>query len=215
MPEPFGAHVPHDRHHDVQALAARRLDQRLEPQVVEDLEHQERDLHRGVERVVRRVDVGDEQVGAFELVPAHRRRVELERRLVPEPRERVGVVAHGVGDVAPGARRRDRDGLDPVRRVRGRVLLEVALAVHAVGRSDQRERPVAQPREHEPRDGAEVVDVRLLRDAERRPQELVRTGDLDAGGCHRGSEAIPPGIEFGFVRGAYALRRRRSGHRVP
>ena len=51
----------------------------------------------------------------------------------------------------------------------------------------------------EPRDGAEVVDVRLLRDADRGPQELVRTGDLDASGRHRGSEAIPPGIEFGFV----------------
>ena len=80
-------------------------------EVVGHLQHEQGDLQRGVERVVGRIDVDGQHVRLVDLISPDRRRMELERSLIPEPGQRRGVVADGVRDIA--SHRRDRHGLDP------------------------------------------------------------------------------------------------------
>ena len=68
VPEAFGGRVADEGNDEMDALAARRLRERLEAQVGQRLEHEVRRLDRGVERVVRRVEVHDEQIGPVEPV---------------------------------------------------------------------------------------------------------------------------------------------------
>ena len=85
----------------------------------------------------------DEQVGTVEAIRSHRGGVELERGLVAQPSQSRGIVTDRVAHVARRAGRGDPDGPDPVRRVLGRVLLEVALRLQPIGRAHRRHRPAA------------------------------------------------------------------------
>ena len=67
----------------------------------------------------------------------------------------------------------DRDALDPVGHVLGRVLLEEELALPAVGVALHRERAVLQVRDEHRSDGSVVAEQVALRDSLLRPERLV------------------------------------------
>ena len=116
--------------------------------------------------------------------------MELEDRLVPEPRQRRQVLAHDVVDIAPalGA------GMRVVRTQRGRVgrcgLLVIPLApADAVGRAHHRDRSVVEPGEH------------VLATAGGSPRSPASSRDLATAAC-RACEIVtsrPPARRRGLV----------------
>jgi ribosome-associated protein len=203
-------HTPLDRDDDVQPLAARRLEPGRDAELVEDFEHDRGNLRGGFERVVGWVDIDDEEVRSIKTVAANRRRVELECGLIADPRERRPVVADQEVDVPLRARCGDRHPGDPLRRVGGRRLLEVALAAHTVGGPDEGEWAVAQPGERELAHGGQVVDVSLLRDVGLGPEQLVRPRDLDLFGRPHPTHGNAAGGSAGRYCGMGPLRVSRS-----
>ena len=131
---------------------ARRLRIRAEPELVQHLAHDERDL--ADERplpVGRRVEVDQEVVGLLDLGHARVPRVQLDAAEVRDPGERGGVVddrEHG----RVAARERDEDLVDVVRVVRRHALLVEEVGVDAVREPLHVERPPAQVGEGELRD---------------------------------------------------------------
>jgi len=148
-------------------VGAARLDTGLKLEPLELLADQVSDADREREAAVGRVEIEEHEVRALRLVdagvpsvhvdavhlhhPEHRLR-RVDEREVDEPRltfTRVGAV---------GARR------DPGGHPLQRLLLEVRLPGHPVGRALHRERPVAEVRDEHRRDRAAVLEQVLLRD---------------------------------------------------
>ena len=175
----LGGH-PGDRRVELQALAARGLGQRREAvrlqQRPQGLGHPAavRDVRRGA-----RVEVEDQQVGLADVGHPPHRDVQLEAGQVGRPDQRGQVVDDQVGDGAaarPGAVRLDRGGADPVRAVRGDVLLEEGLAVHPLGVALERQRAARDVRQQGRRDPLVVVEDFGLGEAAVRVEHLAQVG---------------------------------------
>ena len=129
-----------DGRDDVQALAARRLHEALEPVVAE----RRAEVARGVDRALPGepdvgIDVEHQLVRALHLVGVRDPRVDLERAELRQ-RDEAGEVVHGHVGLALPALLLDRHARDDLRHAGRRVLLEEALVRAAVGAAHERER---------------------------------------------------------------------------
>ena len=178
-----------DRDEHVNPVGAARLDVGLELEPIELLADQVGDADREREAAVWRVEVEEHEVRAVRLVdarvpgvhvdavhlhhPEHRLR-RVDEREVDQPR--LALAAARIGAV--GARR--DPGGHPLRRL----LLEVDVPGHSVGRALHRERPVAQVRDEHRRDCAVVLEQILLRDPFVGKQDAFRAREADRPRCH-------------------------------
>ena len=172
--------APLDGDEHVHPLGARRLRERDEPERVEGLLDEQRNLHRlGEADVGRRVEVEEDEVGPVGLVDARIPDVHVDARHVHHPEQRVLVADDRGGYPLAATRRLARrhvraEARDPVRHVRGRGLLEERLAGDAVGVAAHRERPIAQVRDDVRGDLPVVLEHVRLRDPLVGPEDLVR-----------------------------------------
>ena len=176
--------APLHRHEHMHAVGAARLREGDEPERVEGLLDEERDLHDLADADVRgRIEVEEDEVGPVGPVDARVPRVHVDAAHVDHPEKRVLVVHERRVDPAllrrPLARRDlDVEARDPLRHVRRRVLLEERLAVRPVWIPAHRERPVLEVWDEKATDFAVVVDQVALRDPQVGPEELVEVGKL-------------------------------------
>ena len=174
-----------DRAVELHALRPRRLGERGQPVLVQHRAQPDGDpgaVHDG--RAGPGIEVEHQPVRGI----AHRpvrdrplRNVQFERGEVGSPHQRGQVVQQRVVDGAralagPGTAGGQLDRAQPVRCVRGRVLLVERFRVDAVGVADERHRPVHQVRQQDRRDPAVVVDHLALGEPVRRVQHLVQVG---------------------------------------
>src|SRR5436190_3275365 len=164
-----------ERHDDVQALAAARLQPALQAELAQHRAHQERGLlDLRPAHALAGVEVEDDAIRLIDRVRRRVQRVELDRVHLRRRDERVDVVDREHRRVArpelcvEHAQPRD---------ARLGVLLEEQLAGDAIGRADQRHRPVAQVRQDALGDALEVAHERQLGDAGRRIDDAVGVAD--------------------------------------
>jgi hypothetical protein len=175
-----------DGHEHVHAVGAARLRERLEPERVERLLHDQRHLDGlGEARAGSGIEVEQHEVRPIGPVDARVPRVHVDAAHVDHPEERVLLVDDRRLDPPALPRRRacrdlDPEARDPVGHVRRRVLLEERLAERPVGIAAHREGPVAQMRHEHGRDGAVVLDQVALRDPLVGPEDLVEVRELHA-----------------------------------
>ena len=195
---------PVQRHVDLQALRARRLDEGGQAERIERLSQEQRHA-RAVDHVGRcaRIEVEHHGRGLLDVGRPRQEHVQLQAGQVGQPHERRAVLDEAEVDVArvaaalaeaPDALRPDRGGGDPVGAVVGALLLVEPLRAGPVGKAVQRQRPVGEVRKHHRRDPRVVVDHLRLGEAGLRVEDLVEVGQLelapvdldrDAGGGHR------------------------------
>ncbi len=125
--------------------------------------------------MVRRVEIEDHLIGQLELVRPAGERVYLDAGLIGQVDECGRLVADDVLDHP--ALLVHLDAADPVREVRGRVLLEEPLAGQAVGITHHGDRPVPQPRQHPAGDIGVVPGQVLLGDPVVGEENLPRVGE--------------------------------------
>ena len=154
-----------ERHDDVQSLAAAGLQPALQRELAEHGAHQERGLlDLRPAHALAGVEVEDDAIRLIDRVRRRVQRVELDRVHLRRRDERVDVVDREHRRVArpelcvEHAQPRD---------ARLGVLLEEQLAGDAIGRADQRHRPVAQVRQDALGDALVVAHERQLGDAGR------------------------------------------------
>ena len=172
------------RHDHVQAARPARLEERGQPELVEQPVQAGRGQPEGPEVPGGRVEVEDHLVGVVDVGGAAEPDVRGDAALVGQVGEVVGGPADGVGDlVADGGLAGAAVGrghpLDPVGEVPADLLLEEAAAADPVREPLQGHRAPADQREHPRRDRPVVGDQVALGDAVRREQHLLRMGDLD------------------------------------
>ena len=182
-------HVALDRGQDVQTGRARRLRVRPQPELVQHLAHDERDL--ADERplpVGRRVEIDQQVVGLLDLGHARVPGVQLDAAEVGDPGEAGRVVEHREDGRVP-ARELHEDLVDVVRMVLRHALLVEELACDAVGEPLHVERPTPDVGESERRDVDVVRDEVELRQPALREEHLLRAGHRNVASAdpHRAS----------------------------
>ena len=196
--------APLDRHEHVDPVRAARLAARLEPERVERLLDEQRDLHRlGEADVGRGVEVEEDEVGPVGLVDARVPRVHVDAAHVDHPEQCVFVVDDGGVDPAFLRRslaRRDLhvEARDPLGHALRCVFLEERLAISAVGIATHRERPIAQVRDEHLGDRGVVVDQVALGDPEVGPEQLVEVGQFHLPLLHL-RRTLPPHVDRRLV----------------
>ena len=179
-----------ERDVEVQATRARRLDVRLEAELLEQVVGEHRALLELLEvDARRRVEVDAQLVGHLEVGEPVRPHVEPEAPLVHAPQQVAEVGGHqGVARGAVG--RGDDGGREPVGRRLGHPLLEERLAARALRVALEEHRAVAHRLHERALDGPVVLDEVELRLAALAEEDLVGMGDR-----HR----VPPGLDHDLV----------------
>ena len=167
------------------SLGTRRLRKPDEPERIERLLDEQRDLHRLLETDVgRRIEIEEHEVGTVRLVDARVPRVHVDATHVHHP-EQAQLVVHEreVHPLLLARRLARRDegavGRDPVRHVRRRVFLEEPPGLDPVGPAHHRERAVLQVRDEDGRNRAVVLDQLALGDPFLREEDLVEVRELE------------------------------------
>ena len=163
----------HDRHVDVDALGAGRLDERRHAERLERLAHDQRGLEHLVEADAGPgIEIEVQVVGPIDVVAARVPLIEVDAAEVDDPEQRCEVLHHReVDDVS--RRVRDATGLDP-RRVRlGDALHEEAFPRRAVGVALHDHGAIAEVRQERRRDVGVVLEEIALRDPRVAPEQLV------------------------------------------
>ncbi len=172
------------RHDHVQAPRPAGLEERGQPELLEQAAQAGRGQPQDPQVLGRRVEVEDHLVGVVDVGGAAQPHVRGDAALVGQVGEVVGGPADGVGDlVADGGLAGAAVGrghpLDPVREVPADLLLEEAAAADPVREPLQGDRAAADQREHPRGDRPVVGDQVALGDAVGREQHLLRVGDRD------------------------------------
>ena len=174
------AHLAPQRQQHVDAARAAGLDEARHADLVAQIVQRERDGDDVLERRFLGVEIEDAPVGALDGGEAARPHVEHDRGEVGHVHQRVGLLHDEVLDVALRGLAPDGLGLDPVRRVTRRVLLvELRLALDAVGVARQHQRPIAQVGKHGRGDRAVVVDEIALGVTLPGPEHLAEVAELE------------------------------------
>ena len=208
------------RHHHVQPPRPAGLEERGQPELVEQAAQGRRRRAQHGQVLGRRVEVEDHLVGVVDVGGAAEPHVRGDAALVGQVGEVVGFAADHVGDLVadgplPGAAVGRGHPLDPVREVPADLLLEEAAAADPVREPVHGDRPPADEREHPRGDGPVVRDQVALGDAVAGEQHLLRMGDLDpvahGGGALRGPRCRRPAAR---ASGSWTARWARSVTRI-
>ena len=171
------------RSDDVDAIRSARLHVAGEPDVVEQLPDQLRDLDRKLEAAVGRIEIEEDEVGTVRLVDARVPRVHVDAVVLHHEEHRLGRVHERKVDEPRATLARPRPELprrDPVRQVLRRLLLEEHLARDPVRIALHRERPVAQVRNERVCNLLVVREHVALRDPVVRKEDAVGRAQLDS-----------------------------------
>ena len=176
-----------DRRDDVDAVGAARLDIPGEPELLEQLADQVRDLDRKREPVVGWVEIEEDEVGAVGLVDARVPRVHVDAVVLDHEEHCFDGVHEREVDEARAAFARVRTELarrDPWGQVLRRLLLEERFPVDAVRIALHRERSIAEMRDERRRNRAVVLEHVALGDPVVREEDPVGRRQLDVSYRH-------------------------------
>ena len=167
------------RNVNLQPLRAGGLGETLQAEVLKDFPQPHADL-RALHDVGgwSGIEIEHHHGGTADIFCQRKRGMQFDGGQVRHPDHRAQIVGKNVVDRAPVALAPDGRGLHPVGPVRGGVLLEEILAVHAVGITLQGERTPLQMRNQHRPDAGVVVNDLPLGEAGCGIQDLVQIGQL-------------------------------------
>ena len=194
------------RNDDMKTLSSGRLQEGLEPKVLEPRSHLDSSVCKSAPRdLCVRVEVEDDAVRVLEIAVPGTPRVQFKDAHLGKTSQPLRCRQSYVRLQFAGLFVRHIDGLDPLRERRACVLLEEAGFGRALRTADQRNRSASNLRKHMRRDGPVVVGQLLLGQFRLRIDGLVGVGEAD-GSVESHRSALCRGL---FCRAGRSNRMRR------